>query len=654
MKRTATVLCSLSLVALLAVGCKNEAPAPVEEATTAVEEVEAPTEPAAEAQTEDPMAFEPAAKGGTLVVGQIQEPETLYSLGGSMLAASHVLNAIYDGPIEGMSYDYQPVILESLPKLENSGATMEPVSVEAGAQYVDAEKQEVVTATAKVDNLPQLTVTFKMKPGIKWQDGTPVTAADSVFAQKLSCDPDTPTSKYTCERTAKYEATDDVTIVWQGLPGFTDQTYFTNFYSPLPRHQTNEAGAKMEEVPAAEVLEDETFTRKPLSFGPFQIEEWVTGESIKLKRNENYWRASEGLPFLDEVIFKIIPDSASLVAALKSGDVDVGTQTGLDLDQYDALTEAETAGEIVNHFVVGTAWEHIDFNHQPLDDSPAFGACKEFRHAVAYGTDRQAMVDAIQKGKTKVQDTVIPDTHWAFPPAGTLTTYSFDPEKAKGLLDGLGFADDDNNPDTPRVASKDITCTVTTGLDGATADKVIKQGTKLELTLNTTKGNKMREDSTLLFQAFMKDIGVGINLEYQEAAVLFGDGPDGTLYGRKFDLGQFAWLTGVQPPTSLYWCSEIPSEENAWAGQNETGWCNPAYDQVAKEADNTLARAEALPKYHEAQKMFTDDLPVMPLFARVKVMATAPDVVNFKPNPTVNSETWNIETWGYKEARPTQ
>ena len=441
-------------------------------------------------------------------------------------------------------------------------------------------------------------------------------------------------------------------MVWQGMPGFTDQTYFTNFYSPLPRHQTNAAGVKMEEVPAADISKDETFTRKPLSFGPFQIEEWVAGESIKLVRNENYWRASEGLPFLDEVIFKIIPDSASLVAAMKSGEVDVGTQTGLDLDQFDALTEAETAGEIVNHFVVGTAWEHIDFNHQPLDDSPAVGACKEFRQAVGYGTDRQAMVDTIQKGKTKVQDTLVPDTHWAFPPADTLTTYGYDVAKAQGLLEGLGFTDSD--ADGIREASKDITCTVTTGLDGATKDQVIKQGTKLEMTLNTTKGNKMREDATLLFQANMKDIGVGINLEYQEGAVLFGDGPDGTLYGRKFDLGQFAWLTGVQPPTSLYWCSEIPSEENSWAGQNETGWCNPDYDQVAKQADNTLKRAEALPMYHEAQKMFTDNLPVLPLFARVKVMATAPDLVNFNPNPTVNSETWNIESWGYAEARPTQ
>lgn len=652
MKRTATLLGSLSLVALLAVGCKSEAPAPAEEPTAAVEAL--PTEEvAAEPAGADPMAFEPAAKGGTLVVGQIQEPETLYSLGGNMLAASHVLNGIYDGPIEGMDYDFQPVILESLPKLENGGATMAMVSVEAGQPYVDTEKQEVMTDTAKTD-LPQLTVTFKMKPGIKWQDGTPVTADDSVFAQKLSCDKDTQVSKYTCDRTAKYEKVDDLTVVWQGLPGFTDQTYFTNFYSPLPRHQTNAAGKKMEEVPAADIIKDETFTRKPLSFGPFQIEEWVAGESIKLKRNENYWRASEGLPFLDEVIFKIIPDSASLVAAMKSGEVDVGTQTGLDLDQFDALTEAEAAGEIVNHFVVGTAWEHIDFNHQPLDDSPAFGACKEFRQAVAYGTDRQAMVDTIQKGKTKVQDTLVPDTHWAYPPADMLSTYSLDIEKAKSLLDGLGFADDDNDPATPRVASKDITCTVTTGTDGAKKDQVIKQGTKLELTLNTTKGNKMREDATLLFQANMKDIGVGINLEYQEASVLFGDGPDGTLYGRKFDLGQFAWLTGVQPPTSLYWCTEIPTEANSWAGQNETGWCNPDYDKVAKEADSTLKRAEALPLYHEAQKMFTDNVPVLPLFARVKVMATAPDVVNFKPNPTVNSETWNIEAWGYKDARPTQ
>jgi peptide/nickel transport system substrate-binding protein len=65
------------------------------------------------------MAFEPAAKGGELVIGQGQEPDTLYLHGGSMLAASHIQNSLYDGPIEGLSYDYQPVILEKLPKIED-------------------------------------------------------------------------------------------------------------------------------------------------------------------------------------------------------------------------------------------------------------------------------------------------------------------------------------------------------------------------------------------------------------------------------------------------------------------------------------------------------------------------------------------------------
>jgi peptide/nickel transport system substrate-binding protein len=77
------------------------------------------------------------------------------------------------------------------------------------------------------------------------------------------------------------------------------------------------------------------------------------------------------------------------------------------------------------------------------------------------------------------------------------------------------------------------------------------------------------------------------------------------------------------------------------------GFCNPEYDRIAKRAENTLARPIALPLYHEAQMIFSDELPVLPLFARVKVMATRPNVVNFRPDPTVNSETWNIETWGF-------
>jgi peptide/nickel transport system substrate-binding protein len=653
----------LSLVAFVAVGCgaapdDDAAPADMSGDEVAVEEGEGTVEeadPNAEAPVDEEMsgtdvfAFEPAEPGGTLVIGQNQEPDTLYTYGGSMLAGSFVLSSIYDGPIEGLDYDYQAVIFDELPKLENGGAVMNMVSVDAGAQYVDAETQEVVTATETVTDLPQLVVTFVMKDGLTWQDGTPVTGEDSVFSRGLACHPDTPTSKYTCERTTSYEATDDHTLVWTGLPGFTDQTYFTNFYTPLPRHQPSSDGTTtLADMEPTAILEDEEFTRKPWSYGPFKIDEWESGEKIVLSKNEYYWRASEGLPFLDSVIYRIIPDSNALLAAIKSGDIDVATQSGMGLDQYDALTEAEAAGELTPHYVVGTVWEHIDFNLNPIDDRVAVGACVEVRQAVAHGTDRQNMVDVIQKGKTLVQNTYVPAEHWAYPPDDMLTVYDYDIARANEILDGIGFVDGDG--DGVREATEDITCTVTTDVDGNTKDQVIPAGTPLEFTLNTTEGNQMREEATLLFQQNMVDIGVKVNLEYLAANIFFEDGPDGPLFGRRYDLGQFAWLTGVQPPVGLYWCTETPSEENSWAGQNETGWCSPEYDKISKQADNTLERAKALPMYHQAQQIFSENLPVLPLFARVKVMATTPDVVNFMPNPTVNAETWNIETWGFAAA----
>jgi peptide/nickel transport system substrate-binding protein len=242
----------------------------------------------------------------------------------------------------------------------------------------------------------------------------------------------------------------------------------------------------------------------------------------------------------------------------------------------------------------------------------------------------------------------VPSEHWAYPPEDMLTSYEFDQEQAMQILDDMGFQDQDG--DGVREAVEDITCEVTTDIEGTTETKTIPAGTPLQLTLNTTEGNVMREDTTLLFQQNMADIGVEVTLDYLAAEVFFEDGPDGPLFGRRFDLGEFAWLTGVQPPVGLYYCTEVPGEENAWAGQNQTGWCNPEYDRIAKQASTTLEREESLPLYHQAQQIFSEELPVLPLFARVKVMASSPDLVNFKPNATVNSETWNIEAWGFAEA----
>jgi peptide/nickel transport system substrate-binding protein len=599
----------------------------------------------------DPMAFAEAEQGGQLIIGQDQEPDTLYRYGSDMLAASRIQSALYDGPIESMNGGYQPVLIETLPTIDNGGARLDRVSVAPGEPYVDAATGAVVTATQAEpgEDLPQLTVSFKLVDDLAWEDGKLVTAEDSVFAQQLACDPLTPVGKDLCDRTAGYTAVDDRAVEWKGLPGYTDQTYFTHFYAPLPRHQQGAGGRPMAEMTPDAILGDPELNRKPLSYGPFKIDDWVAGERLVLLRNPSYWRAGEGLPFLDSVEYRFIPESDALLDALVAGEIDVAL--GLTGEQVDALADAEKSGEVKASVLDGSAWELIAFNLDPVDADAhvPFGACRALRQAIAFGTDRSEMAAMLGQDQTTVMHSFLPPEHWAYPPADGLMEYDYDPQRAASLLDGLGFTDDDGSPNTPRRASKAITCTILTGTEGRSKAQEIPAGTELVLTLDTTEGNPLRERITLLFQENMQRIGVGVNLAYRPAAALLGKGPEGLVAGRRFDLAQFAWPNDAEPPVDLFRCSEIPSEANAWSGLNPTGWCDLAYDRASWQAEMTLDREQSLSSYHTAGRIFSENLPVLPLFARTKVLGTRPGVVNVAPNPTINSETWNIEAWGFEK-----
>jgi len=580
-------------------------------------------------------------------------PTASYIYGGLV---TQVLSAIYDGPIDELNYRYHPVILERLPRLDvrGSGARLDIVSVEPGERYVDPVSEEVVTATQRIGGLQRITARFTIKRKIRWQDGSTVTADDSVFSRDLACHPDTPTSKFVCRRTAHYVKVDPRTVEWQGLPGFIDPGYVTNFYAPLPRHQPGSDGTPMARMTPREILEDEAFARQPWSYGPFKILQWLPGEAMVFDRNPYYWRAGEGLPFLDAVVFRFPSDASTQLADVLAGEVDVALPGGLEIRHADYLDSAAAAGELVPYYETDGIWEHIDFNLDPLDERVPLGACRDVRRAIAHGTDRHRMTDVVMKGKTSVFNSLVPNEHWAFPPANKIVTYDYDPAKARALLEGAGFVDVDGIG--LREAARDIICTITTDAKGTTKDQVVPRGTPLALTLMTTSGNRMREDVALLFQQNMKAIGVDVALEFMPANVYFADGPDGPLFGRRFDLGEYAWPTGAQPPLELYLCSSIPRRGNRGAGPNETGWCDPRYDTVATQAAATLTRREALPFYREAQRLLMEEVPILPLFAWVRVSATTPEVANYQPagagrlNRTsfATLETWNIEEWGFR------
>jgi len=502
---------------------------------------------------------EPVAMPDTLVICMGQEPETLYPYGGSMLAMSSVLESVYDGPIDARSFDYQAVILEKLPSLADGDAVIQQVTVKEGDKVVDADGNPVelqvtsdtFTQTIMIKpsgsteavpyeggevTLDQMVVTFKMLPDLKWSDGEPLTAADSVYSFNLAADPDTPSSKYAIERTASYEALDEVTLQWTGLPGYKDATYFINFWTPYPEHLWSQ-------YTAAELVEAEESSLRPTGWGPYVIDEWVKGDHISLHKNPNYFRADEGLPKFDNLVYRFVGENSNAnIAAVLSGECDIVDQTsGLD-DQSELLLELQGSGQLQATFVTGTVWEHVDFGIQNISyddgydvaagDRYDFFSDVKVRQAFAMCMDRQQVVDTVLYGQSIVLDTYLPPQHPLF--NANVKHYDYDPEAAKALFAEAGWTDSDG--------------------DGY----LDKDGQVLEVAYETTSA-ALRQSVTEIIAQSLEGCGVKVNLNYYPAGEWFADGPDGKLFGRLFDLGEFAWLTGVEPPCDLYITDQVPA-----------------------------------------------------------------------------------------------
>ena len=614
----------------------------------------------------------------TLVICQGQEPDMIYPYGTDMLAAAGIQEMVFDGVgannsggMDNNSYAYQPTYLEKVPNLADGDAVLNTVTASEGDTVVDAASN-VVTLDAAADpplmlllpgatdpveytggdvELEQLAVTFKMKPNVTFSDGTPAKASDSVYSFNLAADPDSSTVKFTIERTASYEATDDLTTVWTGLPGFKDATYMINFWGVFPEHAWGQ-------FTAAELKEQEASSRTPVGVGPFVIQEWVAGDSMTLTKNPNYYRADEGLPIFETIIIRFAGENSNAnIAALLAGECDIVDQTsGLD-DQSELLLELQASGQVNPTFVTGTTWEHIDFGIQPIEyddgytqgsDRPDFFSDLRTREAFTMCMDRQALVDTILFGQSIVISNYIPPQHPLY--NADVNVVEYDPEAGAALLEEIGWADDDGDPTTPRVAS---------GVAN------VPDGTLLQVTHGSTTAT-LRQQVTAVIQQSLAGCGIQSEIGLVPADEWFADGPEGPLFGRRFDLGEFAWLTGVQPACELYLSQNNPGDPaetwipvqapdagpqphaSGWGGQNDPGFYNAEYDTACKAALSTLPGQPGYEEAHkQAQLIFSQQLPVVPLFLRLKLAATRPDMCNFVMDPTNNSEFWNVEGFDY-------
>ncbi|HNY94605.1 MAG TPA: ABC transporter substrate-binding protein, partial [Flexilinea sp.] len=437
------------------------------------------------------------------------EPSSLFIYNNSSKSGWSVLESIYDGPFDTIDGRDVPVIFENVDFVKDEvqakegdivmNSRGEAVALAAGMEVTPANGENVCgsdACTVQWDGVTplsfyQATITYKIKSGILWSDGETLSAKDSVYSWRLAGDPAIPGSKKMFNLTKSYKATDDQTVVWQGVPGFIPQKASDVFWLPLPEHV-------MGNMKAADILVDEGINRTPIGWGAYKIAEWNPGDQITVVRNASYRNTETGgAPFFDKVIFHFYGKAGdNNLAALKSGSCDI-VDTSVDLlPNLEPILEDVRDGKISAYIQPQTVWEQLTLNFAPLNQK-GFGYFADVgvRKGIARCLDREALIRQVLYGQSEIPQGFYPSQHSLF--AGNLTDTEFDPVAGRALLEDAGWIDSDGDSTTPRVSS---------GVEG------VPDGTEFAVTLETSESTE-RIKAAELIRDQLADCGISVTVQ---------------------------------------------------------------------------------------------------------------------------------------------
>ncbi len=555
-----------------------------------------------------------------LTVCTAQLPESLVPyLGDPIPAKRHLLKILYEEPYQTVGGERIPIILDRVPSLVNGDQRMEPVTVQRGQTVVDAEGdlavfqpglavrpsgcQEAACAVIWDGAAPflmdRMVVDFKLAEKLAWSDGQPVSAGDSVFSFQLADDPQAPGLHWAEARTDAYQALDDATVRWVGVPGFSTLDLKSFFWKPLPAHLF---AAETDWVAMAN---SETLADSPLSYGPFQVDTREP-ERIRLIPNPHYFKMEEGLPLLDELVFEQVGGGREgALQALRAGTCDLlDASFGWENDPG-LLSQIEMEGLGKVQAQTGEAWWQLAFGIVPAayDDSynPALGDRPDYfgdpavRTGLAACLDREAMRARALGDWGQVWPSFLPPESSQLPAGEGLI---FNPEQGAAALEASGWVDFDDDPATPRVA---------VNLPNVPAGSELR----LELLIDTTP---FQQDMAHIIQENLAVCGVAVEIQSLTPEDLYAPGPDGPLFGRRFDLALIAWRPEPGLDCRLYFDQALPAAAQHWVGTNIPGFRQQEYDQTCAAAELAygVKRLEAVA---QAELVFVNNLPAVPLFS---------------------------------------
>jgi len=548
-------------------------------------------------------------------------PESLFPYDGLRTESKQrILSLLYPPPFEETNDELTAAILQKAPDQADGDLRLDPVPIRRGQTVVDA-RGEMVTALEGVQVRPsgcraaectinwdgisplemdQMVIDFALRADLIWSDGTPVTAADSVFSYRLASAVDSPSYGWAEARTQGYSALDDHRVSWVGYPGFTSPDLGRFFWRPLPEHAFNAGAGWSEVAPTGE------WTSSPLSYGPFILAEWEF-DQIRLVKDPVHVFAVEGqFALIDQVIVRVVRGGPQAGwEALQAGTCDM-LDASFRLEgerELLATIQADPGYEV--RVRAGDVWTQLVFGIQPAEydglantmfaDRPDYFGDARTRQGISYCLDREAISQMTAQGLVSPWPSFLPSAESHLDEGLGLR---YDPVMGAVILEEAGWFDQDGDPVTPRVAQNVAN---------------VFNGTPLSVELLVSPSN-FHQDLADMIRTSLNACGVGVEVQTMPADALYAPGPEGPLFGRDFDLALIAWQPLPGPDCGLYASWAVPTGENAWIGTNIAGLADEDYDQAC------AAGALALPGDVEslitfAEEAFINRLPAVPLVA---------------------------------------
>jgi peptide/nickel transport system substrate-binding protein len=527
----------------------------------------------------------PDLGGKTLVIGTSQEPDSLSSLIGNLAISADVMSLMWRRLVEiGPDGRGRCALCVELPTLDN------------GLWRIDRQRH---TSEA----------TFRLRRGMRWADGVEITARDAVFAWELKTDPQYEYGATDLRPIAGIDALDAhaLRVRYASIWPFADSDVRVvflpeHYYRPIWTRYKDQGGTYWQRF-----LADERVGVKPLVNGPFGVSEWVSGSHILLARNPAY-NISEP-PKVERVLIRFIPDLNTLAVNVRTRQVHL-TDGWLTLEQARGL---ESAGGLEVRYLNPMWLEHatLQINQPPLDD-------RRVRRALLHAIDRDGINAALFQGKQPPADSWLAAYHPAYNPG--VRKYAYDPAEAARLLSEAGWRRDGG---------------------GALRNDA---GARLSLTLVTIAGDKLRSQVAEVIQAQWAELGIDVRIAPQSARLLFSE----TLPRCRLPPGGIAvWRWVLEPQEARY-------ANSLWRPRDEHSLdhllTDSPWGRIRRNVeliDRALEAVDPEERYallREQQRIWADELPVLPLYWHVRVATVDARLRGYDPHPFA-AIGWNVERW---------